>query len=207
MRALGKWLAAERQRLVDADEKRHEAVMALQAAQRQVAAGAGLEATVLQETVSGQSEAQAALPREERGEDNGKALEKPSFVSLTRRALQRIYDEIVWAEPARIDEHFETHVLERHWHVVVSYLRLNGPHSQGGLAALREGLCASKYKKLGDWWGQTALERCKNTYSLERDNTLPVFKLQDTNDKTCKVLTIMVHGRDVRTTGGDRSEN
>ena len=88
---------------------------------------------------------------------------------------------------------------EKHWHVTVAYLRHNGPHSAAGLAALDDGLCCRKYRKLGDWWGQAALENYRNTYSLERDNTLPVFRLHDTSDNACKVLTIMIHGRDIRT--------
>ena len=98
-----------------------------------------------------------------------------------------------------MDGDFEIDVREQHWHVTVAYLRHNGPHSAAGLEALDDGLCCRKYRKLGDWWGQAALENYRNTYSLERDNTLPVFRLHDTSDNACKVLTIMIHGRDIRT--------
>ena len=187
LRILDKRLEQERQRLIDIDERRQESVLALHAAQRQDAehglVNAGDEATT-------EEPSRAPAPQEEKA---------PEFVSMTRAALKRVEDEIAWAEPARIDDDFEIDVRERYWHVTVAYLRTNGPHSAAGLEALEEGLCCRKYRKLGDWWGQAALENYRNTYSLERDNTLPVFRLHDTSDTACKVLTIMVHVRDIRT--------
>ena len=191
LRILDKRLEQDRERLMDIAEKRKGCVLALHAAKRANAEHGKLLGNVGDDART-EEPSRAPPPQEEANN----ALE---FVSMTRAALKRVEEEIAWAEPARFDDDFEIDVRERHWHVTVAYLRHNGPHSVAGLEALDEGLCNRKYRKLGDWWGIAALENYRNTYSLERDNTLPVFRLHDTSDTACKVLTIMVHGRDIRT--------